>query len=172
MANKYAYSGQTGIGFDNGINRDGKGLWNRAYATFERVNLGNGPRIGNIAYGNFFGGDMGKKELRNGWKRQFSAYIGYNGSTQDFERQSIDQNGGTLGVMETWYKGNFFPALTANAAASVADLSTMYGSNAMIPRAIEPNRFRWFTILLRYFSVSLPGRTPSMKLPCFCRFSA
>ena len=133
MANKYAYAAQTGeyFGFDNGINRDSKGLWNRAYATFERVGLSGGPKIGNIAYGNFFGGDMGKKELRNGWKRQFSAYIGYNGSTQDFDRQSIDQNGGTLGVMETWYKGNFFTALTANVSGNFADASTDIGKERM-----------------------------------------
>ena len=129
--NKYAYNGTDITYFDNGINRDGKGLWNRAYATFERVGLHDGPKVGNIAYGNFFGGDMGKKELRNGWKRQFSAYIGYNGSTQDFVRQSIDQNGGTLGVMETWYKGNFFTALTANVSGNFADASTDIGKERM-----------------------------------------
>jgi hypothetical protein len=127
--NKLAYNNP--MYFDNGINRDSKGLWNRTYATFERVGLSGGPKIGNIAYGNFFGGDMGKKELRNGWKRQFSAYIGYNGSTQDFERQSIDQNGGTLGVMETWYKGNFFTALTANVSGNFADTSTDIGKERM-----------------------------------------
>ena len=117
--------------YDNTINRDSKGLWNRTYATFERVRLTSGPTVGSIAYGNFFGGDMGKKELRNGWKRQFSAYIGYNGSTQDFDRQSIDQNGGTLGIMETWYKGNFFTALTANVSGNFADASTDIGKERM-----------------------------------------
>ncbi|MBO6271427.1 autotransporter outer membrane beta-barrel domain-containing protein, partial [bacterium] len=134
MANKYANANVTGNYFsslDNGMSRDSKGLWNRAYATFENVPFSGGPQVNNTAYGNFFGGDMGKKELKNGWKRQFSAYIGYNGSTQDCLGQSIDQNGGTLGVMETWYKGNFFTALTANVSGNFADASTDIGKERM-----------------------------------------
>ena len=129
--NKYALQSGTPVHYENGVTTDGKGLWNRAYATFEKVNLSGGPNVSNIGYGNFFGGDMGKKELNNGWKRQFSAYIGYNGSTQDYEKQSIDQNGGTLGVMETWYKGNFFTAVTANVGANHADASTDIGKERM-----------------------------------------
>ena len=115
----------------DGINYNSKGLWNRAYATFENIPFHNGPKVNNVGYGNFFGGDMGKKELRNGWKRQFSAYIGYNGSTQDYTRQSIDQNGGTIGVMETWYKGNFFTSLTANVGGNNAEANTDLGKERM-----------------------------------------
>jgi len=113
--------------YDNGISTNGKGLWTRPYVTFERVNLSNGPRVGNIAYGNFFGGDADLKPMRNGWKRQFSAYIGYNGSTQDFDRQSVDQNGGTIGITEVWYKNNFFTGLTANVSANAVNASTDLG---------------------------------------------
>ena len=128
MANKYAYTGNDYTYTpDNGINPNGRGLWTRPYATFERVGLHNGPRVGNIGYGNFFGGDADYKELNNGWKRQFSAYVGYNGSNQDFKGQSIDQNGGTLGVTEVWYKGNFFSGLTANAGANSVNASTDLG---------------------------------------------
>ncbi len=51
-ANKYAMAESTGtyFGYDNGMNRDGKGLWNRAYATFERVGLSSGPKVGNRIY--------------------------------------------------------------------------------------------------------------------------
>ena len=115
----------------DGINYNSKGLWNRAYATFENIPFHNGPKVNNVGYGNFFGGDMGKKELRNGWQRQFSAYIGYNGSTQDYTRQSIDQNGGTIGVMETWYKGNFFTSLTANVGGNNAEANTDLGKERM-----------------------------------------
>jgi len=113
--------------FENGINYNSKGLWTRPYATFERVNLSSGPKVGNIAYGNFFGGDADMKILNNGWRRQFSAYIGYNGSTQDYDRQSIDQNGGTIGITEVWYKRNFFTGLTVNVGANVAQASTDLG---------------------------------------------
>ena len=113
--------------YDNGVSTNGRGLWTRPYATFERVNLSNGPKVGNIGYGNFFGGDCDMKQLRNGWSRQFSAYIGYNGSNQDFDRQSIDQNGGTIGITEVWYKKNFFTGLTANVSANAVNASTDIG---------------------------------------------
>ncbi|MBR3890208.1 hypothetical protein IKJ53_06800, partial [bacterium] len=109
MMNKYASAcchSELVSESQNGINLNSKGLWNRAFATFEKVNLSGGPNVSNVGYGNYFGGDMGKKALSNGWSRQMSAYIGYNGSTQDYDRQCIDQNGGTIGLMETWYKGN------------------------------------------------------------------
>ena len=135
MMNKYAASNVNApmtYSEKDGINYNSKGLWNRAYATFENVPFHNGPRVNNVGYGNFFGGDMGKKELSNGWKRQFSAYIAYNGSTQDYTRQSIDQNGGTIGVMETWYKGNFFTSLTANVGANNAEANTDLGKERMV----------------------------------------
>ena len=134
MMNKYAASNVNApmtYSEKDGINYNSKGLWNRAYATFENIPFHNGPKVNNVGYGNFFGGDMGKKELRNGWKRQFSAYIGYNGSTQDYTRQSIDQNGGTIGVMETWYKGNFFTSLTANVGGNNAEANTDLGKERM-----------------------------------------
>ncbi len=80
-----------------------------------------------IGYGTFFGGDADLKQLRNGWSRQFSAYIGYNGSTQDYDRQSIDQNGGTIGVTEVWYKNNFFTGLTVNVSGNSAMAQTDLG---------------------------------------------
>ena len=134
MMNKYA-AASTNVGptysEKDGMNYNSKGLWNRAFATFENVPLNNGPKVNNVGYGNYFGGDMGKKELSNGWSRQFSAYIGYNGSTQDYTKQSIDQNGGTLGIMETWYKGNFFTALTANVGGNNAEANTDLGKERM-----------------------------------------
>ena len=113
------------------ITYNAKGLWNRPFATFEKVNLNNGPKVSNVGYGNYFGGDADMKQLSNGWKRQFSAYIGYNGSVQDYERQSIDQNGGTVGVTEVWYKNNFFTGLTFNAGANVAQAHTDLGRENM-----------------------------------------
>ena len=134
-SNRYAYQNENNSDiklafnpqFDNGINKNGKGLWTRPYATFERVNLSHGPKVSNIGYGNFFGGDADIKYLNNGWKRQFSAYIGYNGSIQDYDRQSIDQNGGTVGITEVWYKNNFFTGLTLNVGANAVNAQTDLG---------------------------------------------
>ena len=134
MMNQYAVSSGSvppTYSETDGMSYNSKGLWNRAFATFENVPLNNGPKVNNVGYGNYFGGDMGKKKLSNGWSRQFSAYIGYNGSTQDYSKQSIDQNGGTLGVMETWYKGNFFTALTANVGGNNAEANTDLGKERM-----------------------------------------
>ena len=128
-SNRYASTDEsyTGYSENNGINYNSKGLWTRPYATFERVNLSGGPKVSNIAYGNFFGGDADIKYMNNGWSRQFSAYIGYNGSTQDYVAQSIDQNGGNIGLTEVWYKNNFFTGLTVNVGANVAQASTDIG---------------------------------------------
>ena len=128
-SNRYASTDEsyTGYSENNGINYNSKGLWTRPYATFERVNLSGGPKVSNIAYGNFFGGDADIKYMNNGWSRQFSAYIGYNGSTQDYVGQSIDQNGGNIGLTEVWYKNNFFTGLTVNVGANVAQASTDIG---------------------------------------------
>ena len=131
VSNRYAYTSENQTYEKGGINYNSKGLWTRPYATFERVGLSHGPKVGNIAYGNFFGGDADLKDMRNGWKRQFSAYIGYNGSTQDYVRQSIDQNGGTLGITEVWYKNNFFTGLTANVSGNMAQAYTDIGHENM-----------------------------------------
>ena len=48
------------------------------------------------------------------------SYISYKGIT-------TLTNGGMMGATQTWYKGNFWTALTATAGASVADTNTMYG---------------------------------------------
>ncbi len=102
--------------------------WVRPYASFEKVNFDGGPKVNNVMYGTFLGGDSEMYELKNGAQGQLSFYAGYNGSHQTFSGNSIYQNGGTLGLTGIVYKDNFFTALTANTGASVADASTMYGS--------------------------------------------
>ena len=42
---------------------------------------------------------------------------------------SMNQQGGTLGVTGTLYKGNFFTGLTLSAGASAAEAYTMYGND-------------------------------------------
>ena len=128
IANRYASTVTPTVFSPIYIPENDKGAWFRPYATFEKVDLKNGPEVENISYGSYFGGDSPIYELKRGWDFQYSAYVGYNGSHQNYNGNSIYQNGGTIGATGIFYKDNFFTALTANVGASVADTSTMYGS--------------------------------------------
>ena len=103
--------------------------WVRPYATFESVSLSNGPKVSNVAYGTFMGGESPMYDLGHGWDGIWGAYIGYNGSHQTYNKNSIYQNGGTLGLVGMAYKGNFFTGLTVNAGASAGDASTTFGND-------------------------------------------
>lgn len=131
MYNKYAYNGD-GFGsvspYSGAIPEERGGLWARPYTSFESVRLKNGPKVSNVMYGTFFGGDSSIKEFRNGLDGVFSAYIGYNGSHQAFDGNSLWQNGGTVGLTGTLYKGNWFGGWTLATGVSGVDANTMYGS--------------------------------------------
>ncbi len=131
MYNKYAYNGD-GFGSvatsSGAIPEERAGVWARPYSSFENVHLKNGPKVSNVMYGTFFGGDSSIKEFKNGFDGIFSAYVGYNGSHQVFNHNSLWQNGGTLGLTGTLYKGNWFGGWTIATGLSGVDANTMYGS--------------------------------------------
>ena len=131
MYNKYAYNGD-GFGSvatsSGAIPEEQAGVWARPYSSFENVHLKNGPKVSNVMYGTFFGGDSSIKEFKNGFDGIFSAYVGYNGSHQVFNHNSLWQNGGTLGLTGTLYKGNWFGGWTIATGLSGVDANTMYGS--------------------------------------------
>src|SRR5574344_1353474 len=106
-----------------------KGAWFRPYASFETVNLHNGPKVSSVAYGSFIGGDSQIMNLSHGWNGIYSLYVGYNGSHQTYDGVGIYQNGGQLGGSALFYKGNFFTGLTANVGANVGEADTMYGND-------------------------------------------
>ena len=128
MANSYASTETPKVFTPIYLPEEDKAVWFRPYATFEKVGLNNGPKVENISYGSYFGGDSPMYQTKKGWDYQYSAYAGYNGSHQNYTGNSIYQNGGTLGVTNIWYKGDFFTALTANVGAGVANANTMYGN--------------------------------------------
>ena len=129
LRNKYAASDGNLI-FDPTSNHyERKAVWFRPYATFENVPLKGGPRVSNVAYGSFFGGDSEMYDLGHGWDGMLSVYAGYNGSHQAYDGIGIYQNGGTLGVTGMAYKGNFFTGLTINAGANAGEASTAYGTD-------------------------------------------
>lgn len=129
LRNKYAYAGGN-LGFDpvNSPYSD-KSIWARPYATFENVRLKGGPKVSNVAYGTFLGGESELYDLGNGWDGMFSVYVGYNGSHQAYDGIGIYQNGGTLGIAGMAYKGNFFTGLTVNAGANAGSANTFYGTD-------------------------------------------
>ncbi|MBQ3311997.1 hypothetical protein IJG72_07965 [bacterium] len=128
MKNHYA-AADGGLLYDSTMYRQERAEgWFRPYATFEKVGLRRGPKVENTAYGTYMGGESQLYDLGHGWDGMWGAYVGYNGSHQNYNGVSIYQNGGTLGLTGMAYKGNFFTGLTLNAGASAGEASTMFGN--------------------------------------------
>ena len=126
-ANKYAISdGRGGTYISNETNTNG--IWVRPYTSYDSVGLKHGPKVHNLSYGSFIGGDFGMHNFGNGMYGTFSPYISYQGAHQHYSGNSVYQNGGTLGFTGTLYKGNFFTGLTAGVGANVTEAKTMYGN--------------------------------------------
>ena len=137
-ANKYALAEQetlyNGTSTDFNSNKgsfnydeSNKAYWLRPYVTFEKMDLKNGPKVDVITYGSLVGYDGDFKPMKHGWHRIGTSYIGYNGSQIKYKGADTTTNGGLLGFTETYYKGNFWSAVTLSAGASVGETRTMYG---------------------------------------------
>ncbi len=127
-ANKYALSTDFNDNMPSYAEQlQNKAVWFRPYTTFETMNIKNGPKVDAITYGSLVGFDGDFKEMKNGWSRIFTGYAGYMGSSLNYSGVDTTMNGGLLGFTETFYKGNFWTAITASAGASVGESHTMYG---------------------------------------------
>ena len=127
-ANKYALSTDFNENMPSYADQlQNKAVWFRPYTTFETMNIKNGPKVDAITYGSLVGFDGDFKEMKNGWSRVFTGYAGYMGSSLNYSGVDTTMNGGLLGFTETFYKGNFWTAITASAGASVGESHTMYG---------------------------------------------
>ena len=127
-ANKYALSTDFNENMPSYADQlQNKAVWFRPYTTFESMNIKNGPKVDAITYGSLVGFDGDFKEMKNGWSRIFTGYAGYMGSSLNYSGVDTTMNGGLLGFTETFYKGNFWTAITASAGASVGESHTMYG---------------------------------------------
>ena len=126
MINKYSIANGRNMFYENSYSRKA-GIWYQPYVTFENVHLSNGPRVDIQSYGTLVGADSEYKPLKRGWGTVTTPYVGYNGSSQHYSGVSTDTNGGILGVTQTFYKNDFFTALTVNAGANIGEASTMYG---------------------------------------------
>ena len=131
-ANRYASAASTD--FNENLNigsqyEDNSAVWFRPYAVFESIPLNNGPRVDAISYGTLVGFDTDFHHHKNGWNSVFTGYVGYNGAQLNYGGGDTSLNGGLLGVTETFYKNNFWTAITATTGASVAETNTMYGKD-------------------------------------------
>ncbi len=127
-ANKYALSTDYNSNMGSlDTNLNNKGAWVRPYATFETMDLRHGPKVDAVTYGTLVGFDSNFHEMKNGWTNVFTGYLGYNGAQLNYSGADTSMNGGLLGFTETFYKGNFWTALTVSAGASVGETRTMYG---------------------------------------------
>ena len=127
-ANKYALSTDFNDNMPEYFDQlHNNAVWFRPYTTFESMNLDNGPDVDAITYGSLVGFDGDFKEMQNGWHRVFTGYAGYMGSSLNYSGVDTTMNGGLLGFTETFYKGNFWTAITASAGASVGESHSMYG---------------------------------------------
>lgn len=127
--NKYAYAGDPVVFSPTFLPENSGGLWVKQYTTFENIPLNNGPNVSNVGYGVLIGGDTPLKHLRHGCDGYLTAYVGYNGSHQNYNNVGVYQNGGVLGLTGTLYKGNFFTALTANVGATNGNATNPYGND-------------------------------------------
>ncbi len=125
--NKYALSEGTPR-YNSDFEMINKGFWIKPFTSFEKINVNNGPDVDAVTYGTLIGVDSKFKEMKRGWYNVQSLYAGYNGSQLSYGGVDTSLNGGMLGLTETFYKGNFFSALTATAGANVGTSSTMYGN--------------------------------------------
>ena len=127
--NNYALSEGAPVYRPSSIPETSQAMWTKPYTTFEKVSLKGGPGVSNVAYGTLYGGDTDLYNLKHGYKGVVSAFVGYNGNHMSYDGISMNQQGGTLGVTGTLYKGNFFTGLTLSAGASAAEANTMYGND-------------------------------------------
>lgn len=126
MTNRYAIQEPQVLPYKTEYSQEA-GYWYQPYTTFENIHLSNGPRVDLQSYGTLVGGDSAYRELKNGWGTVTTPYIGYNGSSQHYSGISTYTNGGILGITQSFYKNNFFTAVTINAGANVGESNTMYG---------------------------------------------
>lgn len=126
--NRYALSSD----FNNNIpgiapEFNNKAGWFRPYVTFEKMNLRNSGAVNATTYGSLVGFDSDFQDLKHGWTGVTTGYIGYTGSQLRYSGADTTMNGGLIGFTQTFYKGDFWTALTLSTGASAGQTNTMYG---------------------------------------------
>ena len=89
------------------------GLWFKSYVNFETLSMTQGLNVHNNSYGSIVGADFPVVNMKRGWKFMPTAYVGYNGSHQTFNKVGMYQNGGQAGFMGTFMKNDFIGSVLA-----------------------------------------------------------
>lgn len=127
--NRYALSSDfnNNLPTPNASEFNNKAGWFRPYVSFEKMNLRNAGAVNTTTYGSLFGFDSDFQHYKRGWTGITTGYIGYNGSQLRYTGADTTMNGGLVGFTQSFYKGNFWTALTLSAGASVGESNTIYG---------------------------------------------
>ena len=102
-------------------------VWASPYASFGKVPLKNGPEVSNRIYGTAVGIDSRRRDLGRDWNGVGGVYAAYNGSHQSFDGNTMNQNGGFIGLSGIAYKNNFYTELLAGAGMSSVRAKTQDG---------------------------------------------
>lgn len=102
-------------------------VWASPYATFGKVPLKHGPEISSRIYGTAVGIDSQRRDFGHDWSGVGGIYAAYNGSHQSFKGNSMNQNGGWLGLSAIAYKNNFYTELLAGGGMSNVRAKTQDG---------------------------------------------
>ena len=117
-------------GFEScsGVNAKSSGMWVHPYSSFESMALRNGPRVSANLYGALVGGDTDISRLNYGWSTVTSVYGAYLGGKLHYTGNRTTQNGGAVGLTQTFYRNNFHTAVTVSVATLTGDTTNRYGS--------------------------------------------
>ena len=96
--------------------------------SFEKIPLKNGPKVSNITYGTLIGADSKFLDISEDTSALVGGFISYNGAHQNYDGVSIYENGGSIGLTGSVFKGNFFTSIVVNAGALGGKANTMYGN--------------------------------------------
>lgn len=111
------------------LDHTNRGVWVKPYTVFENIPLKNGPKVNSITYGTLIGYDSEFKHLKHGWAGVTSGFVGYTGAQLRYSGVDSSANGGLVGMTQTWYKNNFYTALTLSTGAMHSENNTMYGKD-------------------------------------------
>lgn len=112
------------------------GFWAKYYGNMESLQVSQNIATRNDMWAALFGADFALIELKDGWKFLPTAYFGYTGGYQTYSSVDMTQNGGQIGVMGTFFKGDFMSSLMVNAGG--------YANKMKISGTASDDTTNWF----------------------------
>ncbi|MCD7975196.1 MAG: hypothetical protein LUF25_05390 [Phascolarctobacterium sp.] len=104
-----------------------RGVWVRLFSSFGAIPFSGSFTVKDKYYGMLLGAGSDLKDLGGGWASVLTGYVGYQGVHQEYDGNSIRQDDGIIGVTGSFYKNNFFTAVSVAGSLTTADGRTGYG---------------------------------------------